>query len=176
MDNSQPVLSRSRSSTPEPPNPHLPPSFCLSNVRHTQSPILYLPPFLSSPPEPIDIGQSPEQTPFRPVVTETRLPEIDPASLSLHKALHRFRPLTLGYANTPYEEAFNWSELSLPRNDEREWYCVVFRSKRRSGSDSEGESFGFNVASSFFRLFDILKKRFMRQTRRLMKRRYKQEG
>ena len=140
-------LSLSPSSKAEPLDPHLPPAFCLSNVLHPQSPVLYLPPFLSSLPEPIDIGRSPAQTPFRPIVTETRLPDIDPASLSLHKALHGFRPLTFRYANISYEEAFNWSELSLPQSDEREWYCVVFRSKRRSGSDSKGESW-FNVASS----------------------------
>jgi len=126
----------SPSSTAEHSDPHLPPS-CHSNAIHPQPPILYLPPFLSSLPEHIDIGKSLVQTPFRPIVTETRLPDIDDASLSLHKALHTFRPLTSRYANTSYKEAFNWSELSLPRNDEREWYCVAFRSKRRSGSDSK---------------------------------------
>jgi hypothetical protein len=70
------------------------------------------------------------------LVTETRLPDIDPTSLSLHKALHHFKPLTTDYADTPYALAFNWSELVLPENEEREWYCVVFRSKRKTGSDS----------------------------------------
>jgi hypothetical protein len=92
---------------------------------------------LSSLPEKINI--QPEEklahAEFPPIVTETRLPNIDPASLSLHKALHRFRPLTPDYAGTPYGEAFNWEELVLPEGEERDWYCVVFRSRRKPGSD-----------------------------------------
>ena len=40
----------------------------------------------------------------------------------------------------PYAEAFNWDELELPADEEREWYCVAFRSKRKEGSDSGRES------------------------------------
>ena len=69
-------------------------------------------------------------------MTETRLPDIDPISLSLHKALHHFKPTSPDYADTAYEQAFNWFELRLPKDEEREWYCVVFRSKRKSGSDA----------------------------------------
>jgi hypothetical protein len=44
--------------------------------------------------------------------------------------------LTANYAVTPYADAFNWSSLQLPEDEEREWYCVVFRSKRKPESDS----------------------------------------
>ncbi|KAK8864204.1 hypothetical protein IAR55_001450 [Kwoniella newhampshirensis] len=67
---------------------------------------------------------------------ETRLPNIDPASLALHQALHHFRPLGSDYASTGYDEAFNWQELSLPKTVQREWYCVVFRSRRKPESSS----------------------------------------
>ncbi|KAF7376137.1 UPF0643 protein [Mycena sanguinolenta] len=99
------------------------------------SPVLYLPPLLSSlpdtfPPVPVPFGNS-------PVVTQTRLPDIDPVSLSLHKALHYFRPKDEHYARHPYDEAFNWDQLVLPEEEEREWYCVVFRSKRKAGSEGQ---------------------------------------
>jgi hypothetical protein len=41
----------------------------------------------------------------------------------------------------PYADAFNWAEMSLPEEEEREWYCVVFRSKRKAGSDESCKSF-----------------------------------
>lgn len=66
-------------------------------------------------------------------------PSLDASSLSLQKALLKFAPLFTAYADIPYAEAFNWSELSLPLSEEREWYCVAFRSKRRAGSDSQGD-------------------------------------
>ncbi|KAF9024815.1 hypothetical protein BDZ89DRAFT_108690 [Hymenopellis radicata] len=114
-------------------DPHELPNFEQSPTsRH--SPVLYLPPLLSSLPqqlEPIPIDSL--ATP--PLVTETRLPDIDPASLSLHRALHHFTPKDANYAAIPYADAFNWSELELPEDEEREWYCVVFRSKRKAGSD-----------------------------------------
>ncbi|KAF5386238.1 hypothetical protein D9615_002524 [Tricholomella constricta] len=114
-------------------DPHELPSFNSTSLTRPQAPILYLPPLLSSlpdryPSEPISLDHP-------PLVTETRLPDIDPASLSLHKALHRFTPLDADYVNKPYAEAFNWSQLVLPEHEEREWYCVVFRSKRKAGSD-----------------------------------------
>lgn len=80
-----------------------------------------------------------------PKTTEARLPDIDAASLSLHKALHNFCPLTENYAATSYAEAFNWDELDLPEEDEHDWYCVVFRSIRKPGSESGRESM-FHVA------------------------------
>ncbi|KAI0645538.1 hypothetical protein C8Q79DRAFT_1010482 [Trametes meyenii] len=115
-------------------DPHVLPTFSRS-----QSPILYLPPLLSSlPPGVVHPASgaafaSPSAPP--PLSTESRLPSIDPASLALHRALHNFHPVTEDYANTSYAEAFNWEELKLPLEEEREWYCVVFRSKRREGSD-----------------------------------------
>ncbi|KAH9847143.1 hypothetical protein C2E23DRAFT_863518 [Lenzites betulinus] len=121
-------------------DPHVLPSF---ETRAT-SPILYLPPLLSS--LPLDVGDAHSPAPFpafsspsapRPLSTESRLPSIDQASLALHRALHHFRPVTEEYAKTPYPDAFNWSELELPLEEEREWYCVVFRSRRRDGSDGE---------------------------------------
>ncbi|KAJ7680311.1 hypothetical protein DFH06DRAFT_973162 [Mycena polygramma] len=97
------------------------------------SPILYLPPLLSSLPESFPSNPVPHDNP--PLITQTRLPDIDPASLSLHKALHHFRPYDDKYASTPYAQAFNWDRLVLPAHEERDWYCVVFRSKRKAGSD-----------------------------------------
>ncbi|KAF5393533.1 hypothetical protein D9757_000559 [Collybiopsis confluens] len=116
-------------------DPHDIPTFDSRSLIEPKAPILYLPPLLSSLPAFLPRSESllPQERP--PLVTETRLPDIDPASLSLHRTLHRFRPLDTHYADTPYPEAFNWSELSLPEDEEREWYCVVFRSKRRAGSD-----------------------------------------
>jgi len=97
------------------------------------TPILYLPPLLSPLPH---IFPSAKIDPsYPPLTTETRLPDIDPASLSLHKALHRFRPLSDAYADVPYAEGFNWGEIELPVDDERKWYIVVFRSIRKNGSD-----------------------------------------
>ncbi|KAF9071689.1 hypothetical protein BDP27DRAFT_1382340 [Rhodocollybia butyracea] len=117
-------------------NPHDIPTFDLDSLKEPKSPILYLPPLLSS--LPTNLPQSPSLPhEHAPLVTETRLPDIDPASLSLHKALHHFRPLNAHYAVTSYAEAFNWHELSLPEDEEREWYCVVFRSKRKAGSDGD---------------------------------------
>ncbi|KAL0574952.1 hypothetical protein V5O48_006997 [Marasmius crinis-equi] len=99
----------------------------------TGAPVLYLPPLLSSLPPSFE--RIPHASENPPLFTETHLPNIDPASLSLHKALHHFRPISESYASTPYVDAFNWSELSLPEDEEREWFCVVFRSKRKPGSD-----------------------------------------
>jgi len=111
-------------------DPHSLPDFD-SNGEPT-SPILYLPPLLSKLPHTtpaIEIDNS------NVLSTETHLPDIDPASLSLHKALHRFRPTSAAYADLPYDEGFNWADLELPEEEEREWYIVAFRSKRRDGSD-----------------------------------------
>jgi hypothetical protein len=113
-------------------DPHQLPDFELNNPR---SPVLYLPPLLSSLPDRYKHDHEGEEAEHPPLVTETRLPDIDPTSLSLHKALHRFGPLDENYASTPYAEAFNWDKLQLPEDQEREWYCVVFRSRRKPGSD-----------------------------------------
>lgn len=109
-----------------------------SQSKFDDAPVLYLPPLLSSLPDRYSVAEAPSNS-SSPVTTETRLPDIDPTSLSLHRALHQFRPSSPDYANTPYEKAFNWSELRLPKYEEREWYCVVFRSKRKAGSDGKRE-------------------------------------
>lgn len=129
-------------STLEERDPHTLPKFDSQSLAAPKAPVLYLPPLLSSPPETTGsvIEDPAVELEFPPLITETRLPDIDPASLSLHKALHWFKPVTPDYAATPYPEAFNWSELVLPESEERDWYCVVFRSKRAAGSDSGRES------------------------------------
>jgi len=103
----------------------------------SDGPVLYLPPLLSSLPDSCSAAEAPSNlnSSSPPIMTETRLPDIDPTSLSLHKALHHFKPITPDYANTPYDKAFNWSELKLPKDEEREWFCAAFRSKRKAGSD-----------------------------------------
>ncbi|KAH9839397.1 uncharacterized protein C8Q71DRAFT_510071 [Rhodofomes roseus] len=106
-------------------------------------PILYLPPILSLLPleyrqPPTPPTESPNRGPHTPLSTESHLPSIDEASLALHHALHRFRAVTPDYALLPYPEAFNWDEIELPEDAEHEWYCVVFNSKRRAGSDGGG--------------------------------------
>jgi len=120
-------------------DPHELPTFNAESLANPASTILYLPPLLSSLPHELGIISDVSQE-RRPMLTKTHLPDIDPVSLSLHKALHHFRPANADYARLPYEEAFNWSELELPEDEKREWYCVVFRSKRKPGSDSERES------------------------------------
>ncbi|KAJ7647345.1 hypothetical protein FB45DRAFT_196451 [Roridomyces roridus] len=112
----------------QPEDPHNEPDFSTTS----SAPILYLPPLLSSLP----VSFVAQGASGYPVMTPTRLPNIDPASLSLHRALHHFKPSSENYAETPYDEAFNWDELALPADQEREWYCVVFRSKRKAGSDA----------------------------------------
>ncbi|WRT66158.1 uncharacterized protein IL334_003111 [Kwoniella shivajii] len=137
---------------------HLPPT----TDEISTNPILYLPPLLSPLPESHihhhhhhhhnrghdhpdhlgrDEGKEKDET-TRVLIQvvealkgfETRLPDIDPASLALHQALHHFKPWDEDYASTPYNEAFNWSSLTLPKGVERDWYCVVFRSRRKPES------------------------------------------
>ena len=76
-------------------------------------PILFLPPLLSPLPSFVSHDHSGPTEQFLSSF-ETRLPHIDPASLRLHQALHRFRPLSDSYAAQVYDEAFNWSELVSP--------------------------------------------------------------
>jgi hypothetical protein len=101
-------------------------------------PVLYLPPLLS--PLPTSLRYTPSLSTQGKTLAElefaTRLPDIDPASLALHQVLHGFRPLGSDYSTTPYNHAFNWSEINLPEEVEREWYCVVFRSRRNKESSS----------------------------------------
>jgi hypothetical protein len=111
-------------------DPHLLPNFAQAAK---SKPILYLPPFLSS--LPVSQASLPPSA-FGPLTTQARLPSIDPASFALHKALHAFQPLDTEYASATYDAAFNWADLRLPVELEREWYCVCFRSKRKAGSDS----------------------------------------
>lgn len=115
-------------------DPHVVPTFTSESLTNPSRPVIYLPPLLSSLPQ--DLSIPPVSTDRPPLVTETRLPDIDPVSLSLHKALHHFHPVSEDYAALPYALAFNWPELELPEDEEREWYCVVFRSRRKKGSDS----------------------------------------
>ena len=102
-------------------NPHHLPTF----ESGASGPILYLPPLLSSLPASYPSPQKPLHNP--PVITQTRLPDIDPASLSLHRALHHFRPQDDQYAARPYSEAFKWDELELPEEDGEprvpSWIC-----------------------------------------------------
>lgn len=114
---------------------HDPPTFDKQLAQPTQ-PILYLPPFLSSLPHTFSDHKPAVSTGRVPMTSKNRLPDIDPASLSLHKALHDFSPINEDYAAMPYADAFNWNDLELPEDDERDWYCITFRSIRRPGSDS----------------------------------------
>ncbi|GMK58009.1 hypothetical protein CspeluHIS016_0500410 [Cutaneotrichosporon spelunceum] len=108
---------------------HQPPPPVASDIPHAD-PILYLPPLLSRLPRAHE-HLSGHSTEF-----DTRLPDIDPASLFLHQALHYFRPRDSKYAARDYPDAFNWDDLALPEDVEREWYGVVFRSRRRPESSS----------------------------------------
>ena len=111
----------------------------LSDSNPQTAPDRFLPPLLSSLPH--GVSHTPAPSPDQPpLTTEAHLPDIDPASLSLHKALHYFSPISPHYATQPYAESFNWSSLKLPEDQEREWYVVAFRSRRRQGSDSGRES------------------------------------
>ncbi|KAF9244885.1 hypothetical protein BU15DRAFT_85735 [Melanogaster broomeanus] len=113
--------------------PHEFPTFDSQTISKPVSTVLYLPPLLSS--LPLGFPEPLFSTGRPPLVTGTRLPDIDPVSLSFHKALHHFRPLTEDYATLPYACGFNWSELELPEDEVREWYAVAFRSRRKLGSD-----------------------------------------
>ena len=137
----QPSASSVSSSSPQEAtkrDPHVLPDF----ARRSVSPILYLPPLLSSLPEGVAHPGYPLSAPGAPGprATEARLPTIDGASLALHRALHAFRPASAEYAALPYPAAFNWGALELPADAAHEWYCVAFRSRRREGSDSGRES------------------------------------
>ncbi|KAG8747133.1 hypothetical protein FRC10_002182 [Ceratobasidium sp. 414] len=152
-------------------DPHVLPTFTNASVRDPTVPVLYLPPLLSALPRSIpDIQERPATKgnhdyynqyygrvlptvmplpklpphPDRLHPTATRLPDIDPASLSLHRALHFLKPKE-GFAKLPYTEVFNWDGIGNAYHSdesvgaegevEREWYVVAFRSRRKPGSD-----------------------------------------
>ena len=79
-------------------------------------PVLYLPPLLSPLPASYrgTQGQKIKSTKPEDLEFATRLPNIDPASLVLHQALHNFRPLDQKYSTTEYDQAFNWSDIVRP--------------------------------------------------------------
>lgn len=51
-------------------------------------------------------------------------------------ALHNFRPTSRDYYYSNYADAFNWNELILEEEIEKDWYIVAFRSVRAVGSTS----------------------------------------
>ncbi|KAF8706208.1 hypothetical protein RHS03_05129, partial [Rhizoctonia solani] len=139
-------------------DPHALPTYTNETFHDPQEPVLFLPPLLSALPASLSsrekhhdrsskLAALPKLPPHpdRLGPTATRLPDIDPASLSLHRALH-FLKSRKGFATLPYPEVFNWDEISaayhsdldkVPDGElEREWYVVAFRSKRKPGSDS----------------------------------------
>jgi hypothetical protein len=102
--------------------------------------LLYLPPLLSLLPSQLPPPPSSEPFSFKePKVgyTTGRLPEIDAASVALHGALHRFRPTTEDYATELYTDAFNWDELQLPEEIEREWYALFRPFQGREGAQCQ---------------------------------------
>lgn len=119
-------------------DPHEKPEFTTTSLTQPTEPVLYLPPLISKLPPAHEAAPIPKEYP--PMYTDTRLPDIDPVSLSLHKALHYFKPRNDKYASTPYGIAFNWADLVLPLDEEREWYVVAFRSTRKEGSDGSRKS------------------------------------
>ena len=60
---------------------------------------------------------------------------VDEASKLLSMELSKFKHITENYANEKYEDSFNWNELELPEYIEKDFYAVVFRSKRRQDND-----------------------------------------
>ncbi|TIB77548.1 hypothetical protein E3Q23_01317 [Wallemia mellicola] len=62
---------------------------------------------------------------------------VDEASKLLSIALTKFRHITDDYAREYYEKAFNWDEIELPLDVEKEFYCVVFRSRRKPDVDTD---------------------------------------
>ncbi|GAA5987738.1 hypothetical protein JCM10908_007192 [Rhodotorula pacifica] len=107
-------------------------------------PLLYLPPLLSRLPTHTQEAAAPFSGESTIDYTNSHLPRIDATSLALHRALHIFRPVTPLYAISPYPASFNWADVVLEddaagnvKAQEREWYIVAFRSKRRDGFTPE---------------------------------------
>ena len=92
---------------------------------HPPAELTYLPPLLSRLPSALIVSSPTLPRPVSPDVavgyTTSHLPFIDPASLALHHALLRFRAVSSEYSNLPYEQAFNWPDLVIPPEIEREW-------------------------------------------------------
>lgn len=116
----------------------------LTTVAQAADPLLYLPPLLSRLPAGTAPAPSPVVKEATIDYTSSHLPRIDSTSLALHRALHVFRPVTSLYAVAPYPSSFNWSDIVLEDDptgsvggQEREWYIVAFRSKRREGFTPE---------------------------------------
>lgn len=125
--------------------------------------LIYLPPLLSLlPSTSIPKTKPTQEFDFNnPSVgfTTSHLPSIDSASIALHNALHHFRPVSEDYAFVEYANAFNWDELRLEIDVEREWsahsllfdmpyldtetsriinrYIVAFRSTRDLSSSTQ---------------------------------------
>lgn len=96
-----------------------------------QQSTFYLPPLLSLS---LDALRLPEPAgSYRPYTTYQ--PDYSAATLALHRALHHFRSVTDNHSETPFEEAFNWDELYLPVDAEREWFATVTYSKAADGSN-----------------------------------------
>jgi hypothetical protein len=107
-----------RASLPPPTPPLRRSSLEIQNHHHLPSPsnvipsdpILYLPPLLSPLPSSIShTHHGPTEEELSSF--ETRLPDIDPASLALHQILHYFAPVDEAYAATSYDQAFNWFDM-----------------------------------------------------------------
>ncbi|TIA84979.1 hypothetical protein E3P99_04102 [Wallemia hederae] len=62
---------------------------------------------------------------------------VDEASKELSRALLNFKHITDNYARQPYEEAFNWDDIELSEDIEKEFYCVAFRSRRKPDVDMD---------------------------------------
>ncbi|ORX34235.1 hypothetical protein BD324DRAFT_173468 [Kockovaella imperatae] len=63
--------------------------------------------------------------------------DLDRPSMILQQTLEGFRASSSRYATERYDIAFNWTDLEgLPLDMHREWYCVVFRSKRKASSSN----------------------------------------
>lgn len=103
--------------------------------------VLYIPPLLSRLPPTPTLGPTADPSSGLPDSsvswTDSHLPSIDPASARLHSALRHFRPVTNAYAFVPYAAAFNWGQLDLGPDAQREWYVVAFRSLRSPAADPE---------------------------------------
>jgi hypothetical protein len=127
------ILPNSRRSSFVPSQSHLTNTALTTAPPELEIPLIYLPPLLSL--LPIDVERDPTHSPAEtslsfdfdsPSVgfTTSRLPSIDVASIALHYALYKFRPTGKDYASVSYFDAFNWDELRLPIDVEREWYVM----------------------------------------------------
>ncbi|EKM54265.1 uncharacterized protein PHACADRAFT_257997 [Phanerochaete carnosa HHB-10118-sp] len=117
-------------------DPHHLPGFDSKEYGAQRKPVFYLPPLLSLPLEALCLPEPAGS--YRPYTTYQ--PDFAAVTLDLHKALHRFRPITENHAEAPFDEAFNWEELYLPEDTEREWFAVVTHSKTKNGSDDGRKS------------------------------------